>query len=292
MFPSIPRTTSLLEAAEFERNYSRASQPVVLENPVPDWSALADWNVDAFAAHLGDAEVVIGLSDDAVFRENSGERASFSSFAQRLLSDMPVGKKGVVNLPMERLGSMAEQASPPPSTLHVKSPITQVWLSPCNAITTLHYDLSDVLVVQVKGTKRWSLYHPNDWRRLYPRSMFKPLGYHGRVDIDAPDLKRFPRFEAAQRFEAVVEAGQAIFVPAGWWHQVYSLGSENISVHYRWVNPASQTLRIPSLLRLTLHNAFIDLRFRYPRQIWRKLRGSRPQAASGNRSSSQTSQSR
>ena len=56
------------------------------------------------------------------------------------------------------------------------------------------------------------------------------------VDMAAPDYQRFPRFAAAMEAAQVVElnAGDALFIPSLWWHQVESLDSLNVLVNYWW----------------------------------------------------------
>ncbi len=66
---------------------------------------------------------------------------------------------------------------------------------------------------------------------------FTPAGQPtSLVDVAAPDYARFPRFaqalEAAQQVE--VEAGDAVFIPYLWWHNVESLEPFNILVNYWW----------------------------------------------------------
>lgn len=44
-----------------------------------------------------------------------------------------------------------------------------------------------------------------------------PLGDKSEVlDTDAPDLKRFPKFVRAKRYECVLEPGDLLFIPGRW----------------------------------------------------------------------------
>ncbi|XP_030285371.1 tRNA wybutosine-synthesizing protein 5-like [Sparus aurata] len=43
------------------------------------------------------------------------------------------------------------------------------------------------------------------------------------VDIDSPDLKRFPDFVKAKRYECVLEPGDLLFIPALWFHNTVAL---------------------------------------------------------------------
>ena len=44
-----------------------------------------------------------------------------------------------------------------------------------------------------------------------------------QVDIDRPDLERFPGFAALQHRDCVLEVGDLLFIPCGWWHYVKAL---------------------------------------------------------------------
>jgi hypothetical protein len=56
------------------------------------------------------------------------------------------------------------------------------------------------------------------------------------VKVGSPDLERYPRFaQALAAAETVdVEPGDAVFIPAFWWHNVESLEPLNVSMNYWW----------------------------------------------------------
>lgn len=242
--------------AAFEQCFYRPRVPVVISGAAPQWRAYDGWSFRRLAANLGELPIRIHLADGSVFRETSSELGTFSTFEQRARGDLIAGAKGVVNLPVERLGDLCTDVAPLPEALPRRAHVAQMWASPRGAVTALHYDLSDAFVVQVCGRKRWVLFAPQDWRKMYARSLLDRRNYHSRVDIEEPDLRSFPAFRLARRHEAVVGPGDAIFVPAPWWHQVYSLDEENISVHYRWICRRPRVIVQPSVLRQRLCNLY------------------------------------
>jgi hypothetical protein len=56
------------------------------------------------------------------------------------------------------------------------------------------------------------------------------------VDLREPDYEKFPKFREALESaeEAVLEPGDAIYIPILWWHGVESLEPLNILVNYWW----------------------------------------------------------
>ena len=83
---------------------------------------------------------------------------------------------------------------------------------------------------QVVGRKRWRLISPLQGPRLYnTNGVFSP------IDLDAIDLKQFPLFEGVRVLEVVVEPGETMFLPLGWWHQVRAL---DVSLSFSYSNLA------------------------------------------------------
>ena len=105
------------------------------------------------------------------------------------------------------------------------------WLGPGGTVTPLHCDYDDNLFAQVWGRKRIWLAPPHHEPYLYPREA-NALLFGSPFDPDAPDYQRFPLARQAALVEVVVDAGDMLYVPAGWYHQVRSL-SFSLSAN-RW----------------------------------------------------------
>jgi hypothetical protein len=96
------------------------------------------------------------------------------------------------------------------------------WLGPAGTVTPLHADYDDNLFVQLWGSKRIFLAPPHHDQFLYPVEA-NALLFGSPFDPEAPDFERFPLARQAALLELVVEAGDVLYVPAGWYHQVRSL---------------------------------------------------------------------
>ncbi|KAL4425057.1 hypothetical protein ABPG77_001835 [Micractinium sp. CCAP 211/92] len=111
-------------------------------------------------------------------------------------------------------------------------PSVNAWFGPAGTVTPLHTDPHPNLLCQAVGRKYVRLYPPSATPAMYPHAE----GMHtnsGRVDVDCPDLQRFPLFGDAAFQDCVLEAGQMLFIPAGWWHYVKST-TVSFSVSYWW----------------------------------------------------------
>jgi hypothetical protein len=113
----------------------------------------------------------------------------------------------------------------------------RVWLG--NAITTpTHLDEWNNIGCVVSGRRRFTLFPPAQVVNLYIGPLdFAPTGAPmSLVRLHAPDFARFPRFREAlaAAVSAELGPGDAIFIPALWWHHVESLEPFNLLVNYWW----------------------------------------------------------
>ena len=113
----------------------------------------------------------------------------------------------------------------------------RLWLG--NAITTpTHLDEWNNIGCVVSGRRRFTLFPPEQVANLYVGPLdFAPTGAPmSLVPLHAPDFARFPRFRTAlaAAVSAELAPGDALFIPALWWHHVESLEPFNLLVNYWW----------------------------------------------------------
>lgn len=113
----------------------------------------------------------------------------------------------------------------------------RIWLG--NAVTTpTHFDEWFNIGCVVVGRRRFTLFPPEQIANLYVGPIdYAPTGAPmSLVPLHAPDFTRFPKFRealAAAR-SAELSAGDALFIPPLWWHNVESLDPLNVLVNYWW----------------------------------------------------------
>ena len=116
----------------------------------------------------------------------------------------------------------------------------------------LHQDHLQVHVgfVQLEGVKEFLLLPPADGRYLYriPGRQFPYQLRNSRVRfVDFHDVEQFPLLVQCQPKRIVLRAGQALFLPANWWHTTFN-HTDSVSFSIRIVDHKNFAGTIGSLL--------------------------------------------
>ncbi len=227
---------------EFEARYVHGCRPVVLTDLAADWPALQRWTPERLKARFGDLEVEIqtGRESDPKFEENKEQHrrtVRFGDFIDRIVAAESTGgtndcyltannellKRPEFQSLLEDVGTL-----PPYLVPQWLAGSSFFWVGPRGTRTPLHHDTVMLFHTQAVGAKRWRFISPLDTPKVYNHhGVFSP------VDLDAPDEDRFPRMRDVQVLDVVVNAGETLFLPLGWWHQV---GALSLSVSFSFTN--------------------------------------------------------
>lgn len=147
-----------------------------------------------------------------------------------------------------------------------------IWIGN-KTIASCHYDAPNNIACCVVGTRRFTVFPPEQIFNLYPGPLEPTPGGQAisLVDFANPDFERYPRFREALEHGQVAEVGpgDAVFVPSMWWHHVQGLSAFNILVNYWW---SSSPTYIPTPMH-ALYHAIWTLRDRpeNEKQAWRQV---------------------
>ncbi|BFZ04950.1 hypothetical protein BsWGS_07989 [Bradybaena similaris] len=135
-----------------------------------------------------------------------------------------------------------------------------IWLSDGNTLGKLHFDPFDNFLCQISGEKQVLLFDPHDNTRLYEGHIQEAmLTYNASekrfsrkkllestsmvmspIDLLQPDLERFPKFSQVRPLNCTIQAGDVLYMPSFWWHEVQSKPSihehRNLAVNF-WYEP-------------------------------------------------------
>ncbi|QRK09342.1 cupin-like domain-containing protein [Archangium violaceum] len=226
----LERRRALSPEEFFERYYFR-NRPVVLQGLLEDWPARTRWSPEFFAERFGDClvEVMTGREsepEDHDFRVAPHRtKMTMRDYVTRVRSAgetndfYMIARNVVLNEPAFR--PLLEDIRPPAGLIHPELGMPDsmhLWFGPAGTLSNLHHDHLNVLFCQLHGRKRFWLMPSFELSRAYNHR-----GLSSEVDIRAPALERFPAFGEASLVELVLEPGEVLLIPVGWWHAVKAL---------------------------------------------------------------------
>jgi Cupin-like domain len=241
---------------EFLARYYARNTPVLLMDIADTWQARSAWTLDYLEQQLGDETVEIMMNRDSdPGYERRGERhRTRQKFREYIsyLRENPTGNdrylvanNGLLDLPAAK--RLRENFESPAEYLDeaMSSGRIFLWLGPAGTVTPLHHDVMNIIIVQVIGRKRITLIDP-----LRARYVYNDDGVYSLVDAANPDYSRFPLYAYADPITVILEPGDALFIPVGWWHHVESLDlSASLSFtnfvfpnEYHWRHPSPSNL--------------------------------------------------
>lgn len=247
--PEIRRIAqSALSVEQFAQNYQQPGVPVIITGFLkPEWR----WNLDYLCQQLGDQEFVLRCYGRDRYQQDkrqwttigSGappQNKPFTEFANLLRQgvayeqDIYLAKCPISNTPLQHTDAVQHiQANLRQLGLTKAVSGLNLWVGAAGHQECLHYDPTDGTLIQLYGRKRVILFPPSQTRNLYPfpvsvhlRHGMKLRSWFSQVYPENPDLQAFPNFRHALShwYDVILEQGEALYIPVGWWHEVISLG--------------------------------------------------------------------
>jgi hypothetical protein len=234
-----------LGAEEFLEKYYAVNRPVILTGEMADWPALTRWTPDYLKSAIGAQPVEFqgGRTVNQRFeRDKDVHRrvAPFDVFIDRILQAGAGNDAYLTAYNSERNAEALSVLHADLGFLHkfldrqVAAPHGMMWIGPAGTLTSLHHDLTNNLIAQIVGRKRVKLAPAAEVGKLYnDQHVFSEIS-----DLEASDPARHPRLSALRFYDVLLQPGEILFVPLGWWHQVKSLDfSVTITfTNFRWRN--------------------------------------------------------
>jgi cupin-like protein len=212
-----------IDRSRYIREHLNGLKPAIVRGALDQWPARNKWTPQFFADRYGDREIVV-----------DGVRWRLAALIERILTSTPeapapyLRNQRLADWPRE----LTADISPLPACArpnYLESPLfpsrenqtaLELYIGGAGAVfPTLHYDFrhTHAFLMQLYGTKEYLVFAPDQARCLYPRPA--PEANKSSIpDIENVDLARFPLYAQARGTRFVLNAGETLFVPGGWWH--------------------------------------------------------------------------
>jgi hypothetical protein len=252
--PEIESSPAMGEAEFFAEVVAR-SRPLVIRGLVADWEAvrLARRSPRALADYLktldSGLEVETMEADASIrgrfFYADDPHQFNFEKRKRplgdaldKMLQQVDAAEPEAVyagSIPIQRHLPAFAEANRAPYRLPVLAP--RIWIGGAARVQT-HFDPVFNLACVVAGRRRFVVFPPGQLSNLYlgPFELTPAGAAISMASLEAPDFERFPRLRTALEAAsiAVLEPGDALFLPHYWFHHVTALEAFNAQVNYWW----------------------------------------------------------
>ena len=215
--PIVDGSTITREA--FQRDYYIPQKPVVLRGLWKKYPAYEKWTMDYFRQSMGDIEVGLFGNRKEDISKTLQEPNAVMRFDEylNLIEHQPTDLRLFLFPVFKHKPELLKDFGYPDiASRWIRMPF--MFFGPAKSVVRMHQDIdmSNVFLTQFHGLKRVVLFPPDQSDLLYRL----PFNVHSIADIDHPDYDQFPGLKYARGMSALIEHGDTIFMPSGYWHHI------------------------------------------------------------------------
>ncbi len=242
-----------ITATDFKKQYYNPQKPLLIKNLAKDYPAGNKWNIDYLKQVCGD--VVVDIFDNSVNKHTSSAfttpdlKMNFNEYVDLIIKDEPCSLRMFLFNMFKRKPELRKDFPCPPIFKGILGKIGFMFFGSKNIKVRIHQDIdmSSVLLTQFYGRKKVVLISPEYSDLLYRL----PFNTYSLVDIDNPDYEKYPALQYVEAKEYILEPGDALFIPSGYWHYITYLDG-GFGVSYRKLAP-NLKMKLTGLLSLAVY---------------------------------------
>ena len=256
--------------ARFADECAEAGVPVVLRNSVIEkWRARRQWNpkyIQSHTSHITGAYVNdnrwFGPYYDSykplthIFERTNKYHTDVNMTSKKLFKKLRQPSKGeflYFTGDIDRFGDWAIDDIQPFTELLALNPqrsSVNVWMGQPHVIAHCHYDGYHNFYAQLYGSKKFTLFQPDNWPGLYPYPFLHPSHAQTQVNLsNTLDIDSFPLAESVRGLEVVLQPGDLLYMPPLWFHLVESI---DVSISVNVWTDSHQTAVMEEVFSLPL----------------------------------------
>jgi Cupin-like domain len=225
-------TFDTIEPEVFKKEFYDPGVPVVIKKLAQDWPAFSKWNWDYFRQLVGHKKVPLynNVKSDAYTPVNSADDYKLFGDYIDMISKGPAGWRIFLFNIFDHAPQLIKDFTWPEHLMKgfVKK-YPMLFTGGAGSITHMHYDidLPHILHTQFGGRKRVLMFAHDQQRKLYrkPWEVLSLADFSNYYVDGKIDYEKFPALKLAEGFDFILEPGDTLFMPAGYWHHMEYLES-------------------------------------------------------------------
>lgn len=209
----------------FKRNYYKVNRPLVIKDLAKQWPGYSKWNWDYFTEVVGDKKVGVfnNVQSDPYTTINTADAyMKFGDYLQQVKTGPLELRIFLFNI-FQHAPQLVEDFTWPEELMtgFIKK-YPMLFVGGEGSVTHMHFDIdmSHILHTQFMGRKRVLLFPFEEQYKLY-RKPWEVLSVANYAQYyESFDYQNFPAAQLAKGYEVILEHGDTLFMPAGYWHHM------------------------------------------------------------------------
>lgn len=210
---------------DFKKNYYDAKKPLIITGLAKKWPAYNKWNWDYFIDKVGEKEVGVynNVKSDSYTPINTADGyMKFGEYLKKVKAG-PLDLRIFLFNIFQHAPDITSDFTWPDELMNgfVKK-YPMLFVGGQGSITHMHFDIdmSHILHTQFSGKKRVLLFPHEEQYKLY-RKPWEVLSLANYAHYNESfDYETYPATRLAKGYEVILEHGDTLFMPAGYWHHM------------------------------------------------------------------------
>lgn len=222
-----------ISRADFKTKYYLPRKPLIITGLAKQWPAYTKWTWEYFKEIVGDKKVGLynNVKSDAYTPINTADDyKTFGEYVDMIKEGPAAWRIFLFNIFTHAPELTRDFTWPEELMQGFVKKYPMLFTGGRTSITHMHFDidLSHILHTQFAGRKRVLLFRHEEQHKLY-RKPFEVLSLadfsNYNMEQGKPDYEKFPALKHATGYELIMEHGDTLFMPAGYWHHMEYLDS-------------------------------------------------------------------
>lgn len=222
-----------ISAENFKKNYYEQLRPVVIKSLAKSWPAYQKWNWQYFKDIVGDKKVALynNIKSDAYTPINTADDyKTFGEYVDMISKGPAAWRIFLFNIFDHAPQLIGDFTWPEHLMKGFVKKYPMLFTGGATSITHMHFDidLSHILHTQFAGRKRVLLFEYGEKDKLYrkPFEVLSLADFSNYADGNGrPDYNKFPALKYAKGYDVILNPGDTLFMPAGYWHHMEYIDS-------------------------------------------------------------------
>jgi len=210
---------------DFKEKYYNAMKPLVITGLAKEWPAYKKWNWDYFIDTVGEKEVGVynNIKSDSYTPINTADAyMKFGDYLRKVKAGPLDLRIFLFNIFQHAPQITSDFTWPDELMNNFIKKFPMLFVGGQGSITHLHFDIdmSHILHTQFMGRKKVLLFPFEEQYKLY-RKPWEVLSLANFENYNEKfDYENFPAVKLANGYEVILEHGDTLFMPAGFFHHM------------------------------------------------------------------------